>query len=158
MTEETLKQYVGVKLVEARPEEKDGQPGYRVLYPDGYSSWSPAEPFEKHYFELDQEYASIDREYCTEQEVSRMVHGYNATGALGSATAHVWGLNGFAEVGDPIPIPPIEGGASEAGKESLRLARYRLGRHLDFVLAWASRGLDALKQSAPTPESNERKH
>lgn len=33
--------------------EKDGQAGYKVVYPDGYESWSPKKVFEKFYFPLD---------------------------------------------------------------------------------------------------------
>jgi hypothetical protein len=46
------KYYIGVKMVEAWPEERDGKPGYAVRYPDGYLSWSPLAVFEKAYFEL----------------------------------------------------------------------------------------------------------
>lgn len=45
--------YIGVKTVEAYPQEQDGEPGYVVIYPGGYRSWSPADVFEKHYFRLD---------------------------------------------------------------------------------------------------------
>ena len=33
--------------------EKDGKPGYKVKYKDGYESWSPKEVFEEAYRELD---------------------------------------------------------------------------------------------------------
>lgn len=48
-----MKNYIGVKIVKAEPYEKDGKPGYRVKYPDGYTSWSPKEAFEKAFRELD---------------------------------------------------------------------------------------------------------
>jgi len=41
--------FIGTKVIQAEPREKDGLPGYRVLYEDGYESWSPAEAFEKAY-------------------------------------------------------------------------------------------------------------
>jgi hypothetical protein len=44
--------YIGVKLIQAHPEEKDGRPGYAVYYPDGYVSWSPKDAFERAYFPL----------------------------------------------------------------------------------------------------------
>jgi hypothetical protein len=43
------KAYVGAKIILAAPEDKDGQPGYRVVYPDGYVSWSPKATFEECY-------------------------------------------------------------------------------------------------------------
>lgn len=65
-----MKKYIGTKQIEAEPmtmgeayergflqkrkeirEEEKGNAGYLVKYPDGYESWSPAEPFEKAYRE-----------------------------------------------------------------------------------------------------------
>ncbi len=51
--QEKMLNYIGVKIVKAKPEEKDGRPGYKVLYPDGYVSWSPKDVFEKAYRILD---------------------------------------------------------------------------------------------------------
>ena len=34
-----MKNYVGVKIVKAEPQDKNGRPGYQVKYPDGYESW-----------------------------------------------------------------------------------------------------------------------
>ena len=47
-----MKQYIGTKLIEADPAERYGQEGYKVLYPDGYESWSPKDVFEKAYLPL----------------------------------------------------------------------------------------------------------
>ncbi len=38
--------YYGTKRVTAWREERDGKPGYAVLYRDGYRSWSPASEFD----------------------------------------------------------------------------------------------------------------
>lgn len=53
-----MKPYIGTKIIQAEPHEKDygppethGQPGYRVVYPDGYTSWSPKSAFEEAYRE-----------------------------------------------------------------------------------------------------------
>ena len=48
-----MKNYIGVKIVKAEPEVKDGKEGYKVVYPDGYTSWSPKDVFEKAYRVLD---------------------------------------------------------------------------------------------------------
>lgn len=48
-----MKNYIGVKIVKAEPQERNGRPGYRVKYPDGYESWSPKSVFEKAYREMD---------------------------------------------------------------------------------------------------------
>lgn len=49
----SMKTYIGVKVIKAEPMEKDGKPGYKVKYKDGYESWSPKEAFEEAYRELD---------------------------------------------------------------------------------------------------------
>ena len=47
-----MKNYIGVKIVKAEPQVKNGKPGYKVAYPDGYVSWSPKDVFEEAYREL----------------------------------------------------------------------------------------------------------
>ena len=49
-----MKTYIGTKIIQAEPYEKDygptethGQPGYRIVYPDGGTSWSPKTAFEE---------------------------------------------------------------------------------------------------------------
>lgn len=51
-----MQQYIGTKIIQAEPQAKNygptegqGQPGYKVVYPDGYTSRSPAEAFEEAY-------------------------------------------------------------------------------------------------------------
>lgn len=48
-----MKNYIGVKIVKAEAEKKEGKSGYKVVYPDGYVSWSPKDAFEKAYRILD---------------------------------------------------------------------------------------------------------
>ena len=55
-----MQKFIGTKLIEAEPcpawkdfgKHKTGDPGYKVLYPDGYESWSPKDVFEKAYLPL----------------------------------------------------------------------------------------------------------
>ena len=44
-----MEQYIGTKIIQAEPQSRDGKEGYRVLYPDGYVSWSPKAVFEEAY-------------------------------------------------------------------------------------------------------------
>ncbi len=44
-----MHRYIGTKIIHAEPAARDGQPGYKVVYPDGYESWSPAAAFEAAY-------------------------------------------------------------------------------------------------------------
>lgn len=51
-----MQPYIGFKLVDAEPEERNGVPGYAVIYPPvnredkPYRSWCPKEAFEKHHY------------------------------------------------------------------------------------------------------------
>jgi hypothetical protein len=49
-----MKEYIGIKLIKAEPEVKDGREGYKVIYKDGYVSWSPKDVFEEAYKPLDE--------------------------------------------------------------------------------------------------------
>jgi hypothetical protein len=44
-----MQAYIGSKIITAEPQDKDGQPGYKVIYPDNYVSWSPKAVFEEAY-------------------------------------------------------------------------------------------------------------
>jgi hypothetical protein len=65
-----MKTYIGIKVVEAEPQDEarafptmnfkptkddplaQGRRGFRVKYPDGYTNWSPADTFEAAYVEM----------------------------------------------------------------------------------------------------------
>ena len=40
-------------------EHPQGTPGYKVIYPDGYVSWSPKEVFEHAYREITEDEANL---------------------------------------------------------------------------------------------------
>ena len=44
-----MQTFIGTKTIMAQPQQKDGKDGYKVVYEDGYISWSPKETFEKAY-------------------------------------------------------------------------------------------------------------
>lgn len=45
-----LTTYIGTKIIQAMPHQHlDGRDGYQVIYEDGYTSWSPADVFERAY-------------------------------------------------------------------------------------------------------------
>ncbi len=73
-----MKVYIGTKIIQAEPMEKaqfsmhiralDGvvidstghsENGYKVVYSDGYVSWSPKDVFEKAYREVTQEESTL---------------------------------------------------------------------------------------------------
>jgi hypothetical protein len=58
-----MKTYIGCKVIAAElATGKSGEPGYRVVYPTGYESWSPKAVFEAAYREIGaDEVTIIDR-------------------------------------------------------------------------------------------------
>lgn len=48
-----MERFIGTKIVFAEPMEKDGKAGYKVVYEDGYESWSPADAFDRAYRRAD---------------------------------------------------------------------------------------------------------
>lgn len=86
--------YYGTKKVLAEPQSKDGVLGYKVVYEDGYESWSPKQVFEgayqatdklsfEHAFRAMKEGHSVSRwnaPYCIRLQVpdehSKMQHPY----------------------------------------------------------------------------------
>jgi len=48
-----MKTYIGTKIIQAEFSYKNGDEGYKVVYPDGYTSWSPKEAFEEAYRRAD---------------------------------------------------------------------------------------------------------
>jgi len=81
-----MRKYVGVKVVQAEPMTlgefykekgtpyetiKAGDPGYKVVYPDGYVSWSPKDVFEKAYMQVG------DNNTIEENNVNDFIVGYD---------------------------------------------------------------------------------
>jgi len=48
-TQVKMDTYIGTKIICANPQVKNGIDGYKVVYPDGYVSWSPKDVFEEAY-------------------------------------------------------------------------------------------------------------
>ena len=44
-----MRQYIGTKIIQAEKQLYDNREGYKVVYPDGYESWSPKAAFEEAY-------------------------------------------------------------------------------------------------------------
>ena len=44
-----MDRYIGTKIVLAEPASRGDEPGYRVVYEDGYVSWCPRDTFERAY-------------------------------------------------------------------------------------------------------------
>lgn len=99
-----MKKYIGTKTVEAEPREgTDGREGYKVVYKDGYASWSPKDAFEEAYVALD----AIPNKLTLEDIQSKVVGELFVK--VGDTTTVVCNLlleNGFVVTGTSACIDP----------------------------------------------------
>ena len=130
--------YLGVKLVRAFPELKGEKEGYRVIYPDGYESWSPKKAFESAYFEI----ARDDK--LTQQDINNWMGGSIVTAVDGDKKTTVVKVEmptGFVEWDATSCVSP-ENYDREMGKKiALEHIEDRVWKMLGFVLQWGKYGL-----------------
>lgn len=135
---EEKKTYVGVKKVEAYPEDRDGKPGYAVIYPDGYKSWSPKEVFEAAYLpvELPNKLTIID--------IVRMIEASEidvSTVGKKTTVVRVTLPTGFELVETSACIDPANYSEEMGAGVCLDKIKGRLWELLGFTLQWAHHGL-----------------
>ena len=103
-----MQTYIGTKIIQAEPlvknygpPETHGQPGYKVVYPDGYTSWLPADAFEKAYRPCDAMTFGLAIEALKKgKRVARA--GWNGKGMwLALIDGDRWGIGGTA----PYDVP-----------------------------------------------------
>lgn len=128
--------YIGVKHVEAYPEEKDRKQGYAVIYPDGYKSWSPKDVFESAYFPINEPetlMASDVDEMLAESEVKAKMFG-------GGIMRVIAVLPTGYELTEVLLIGP-DGNQQDAIDGCKEKIYKRLSDMMAFVLQWAYHGL-----------------
>ena len=84
-----MQKYIGCKVIEAEPckawkdagEHKVGDEGYKLVYPDGYVSWSPKETFEATYVPTLPDFS------VTQKECQQLMKSFVALMTLASVTA-----------------------------------------------------------------------
>ena len=130
--------YIGVKRLIAEPQEKDGKPGYHVVYEDGYESWSPKDVFERAYFPITRP------DKLVEEDIKHFIDaGSIAVNTFGAKTTVVGftAPTGFIEMEASSCVGPANYDQELGGKICLDKITDRLWNHLGFVLQWADQGL-----------------
>jgi len=56
-----MEKYIGFKMIEAERQMRNNENGYKVVYPDGYVSWSPEDVFEKAYMQVGDNNTIVER-------------------------------------------------------------------------------------------------
>jgi len=130
--------YIGVKIVEAFPQEKDGKPGYGVKYPDGYLSWSPKDVFESAYFPM----GATNNNKVTPEMVNDFFPEIEAS-QLDEKTVLVKGkmLTGFTQYETGACVDPANFDMSTGSKVATKRIEDVIWKCLGFVVQWGRFGL-----------------
>jgi len=133
-----MKKYIGVKLIEAEPENRGDEPGYRVKYSDNYESWSPKHQFERAYFCL----ADGESNVITQEDVDAFV-SVKCSHKLGDQTTVTLSstLSKFDYVTSSACVDPDNYNQELGEQYAFNKARAKVWEHLGFVLGWALKGL-----------------
>ena len=128
--------YIGTKQILAWEQEKDGQPGYAVKYPDGYISWSPKDAFEAAYLEQGHDGTRIN-----EQMVDDFIVSHEST-RMGNHTVVLVTLrNGFTLIEESACVDPANYSHEIGERYALAKAKSRVWHLLGFLLATARNGV-----------------
>lgn len=123
----------------ARPEQKDGQDGYGVRYPDGYQSWSPKATFEAAYLPMGED---NDGSRITPQMVAAFITGPQSIERMGNhAVVHVGLRNGFSLIEESACVDAKNYDESIGVELAMKKAENRVWHLLGFLLASARNGL-----------------
>lgn len=135
--------YIGVKAIQAWPQDRDGQPGYAVKYSDGYTSWCPTEVFEAAYLDVGEDPSKIAGDV-----VDRFIVSIERGERMGNHGVFLVTLaNGFTLVEESACVSPENFDWAKAEEIVREKVRRQVWHLLGFTLAWANKGL-----KSPTEE------
>jgi hypothetical protein len=134
------KTYIGVKMVTAWEQEKEGKSGYAVKYSDGYISWSPKEVFEAAYFCLEDGHNNK----IVQNDVDAFI-GKITDSQLDEKTTIVTAetLTGFRQYEVSSCVDPANYDHALGVSIATERIKDRIWPMLGFVLQWAVKGLKA---------------
>lgn len=130
--------YIGCKRVTAFSQEKDGKPGYGVIYPDGYQSWSPKDVFECAYIGIGEgSETTVTQEMVDDFILTECVETIGEKTTVVVATL----VNGFEIVASSSCVSP-ENYSEKLGAEICRKRiNDKVWELLGFALQWAVNGV-----------------
>lgn len=131
--------YVGVKIIQAGPEVKDGKDGYAVRYPDGYISWSPKDVFEASYLPM----GVSNNNKVTQDMVEHFLNAYKATTLEDGKTTLVASktLSGFMIYETSSCVDPKNYDVQLGTEIALKRIKDVLWHALGFIVQWGKDGL-----------------
>ena len=137
-----MQKYIGCKLVEAEPQKKDGKEGYAVKYQDGYTSWSPAEAFERAYLVVNDNQNLPSGVSIEPEMVDNFIDRVDTT-TLGDRTTVVRCIlvNGFEIVESSSCVDPRNYNERIGQKICMRKIKDKIWELLGFLLQTAWHGI-----------------
>ena len=134
-----METFIGVKCVKAEWHCNDkGEPGYKVVYPDGYESWCPGEAFENYYFPITRS------DKLTPEDIRNWMDMSISTSVDGDAKTTLTRVempSGFIDWEASSCVSP-ENYHQEIGRQiCLEHIETRVWKLLGFVLQWGVHGL-----------------
>ncbi len=141
--------YVGSKVVLAYEQEKYGKPGFGITYPDGYTSWSPREVFERAYLPI----GPINSNRVTQEMVDGFVAAIEVS-KLGDKTTCVRAtcVNGFEITETSSCVDPANYNEQIGVENCVRRIKERLWLLLGFLLQTARYGVQHVPTSGSQAE------
>ena len=134
-----METFIGVKCVKAEWHCNDkGEPGYKVVYPDGYESWCPGEAFEKYYFPVTRS------DKLTPEDIRNWMDMSISTSVDGDAKTTLTRVempSGFIDWEASSCVSPENYNQEIGRKICLEHIETRVWKLLGFVLQWGVHGL-----------------
>lgn len=133
--------YVGVKIIQAWEQEKDGKQGYAVKYPDGYISWSPKDVFESAYLQM----GNVDNKVS--EEMVDLFLGSVETRKIDEKTILVEAetISGFKQYETSSCVDPVNFDVKIGTDIGVERIKNTLWKCLGFVVQWGKFGIKRCK-------------
>ena len=139
-----MNNFIGCKMIEAEPckawkdagGHKIGDEGYKVVYPDGYVSWSPKDVFEKAYMQVGNNIT------ITEDNVRNFIANVDVM-TMGEKTTvvKVTLVNGFVMVEASSCVDPANYDEKIGAEICMKKIKHDLWNLLGFLLQTAVQGV-----------------
>jgi hypothetical protein len=133
--------YVGVKIVFAWEQEKDGKQGYAVRYPDGYTSWSPKGVFEAAYLPMGDGNDNTVTQEMVDLFTGKEYHAYDLPDGK-STLVSCKTASGFMQYEVSSCVDPKNYDAILGSEIGLKRVKDRLWSFLGFVVQWGKYGIN----------------
>ncbi|WP_432748670.1 Gp49 family protein [Pectinatus frisingensis] len=145
-----MKTYIGTKLIKAEPAYQEidlkhlpakARDGYRVVYPDGYESWSPKDVFEKAYHQF-----GSDKNTVTQADVDGFIAKKEVSTVKANTTLVIVTLvNGFILTESSACVDPTNYDQKYGAEICMKKIKDKIWFLLGFLLQCGINGLNGGK-------------